>query len=380
MYEIKIGIIGAGHAGISAALEAAKNGAEVSLFSDEQYLPYFRPRIISVALGKIKSNEIYMHEKSWYSDKGIKLHLNTKITAIHEDKSIFDENGTIYKFDKIIISTGSKPIIPTCFINVPKLDSASVLWTMDDALKINSQIKNIKNLAIIGGGVIGIETALRAKSAGITPTIIEHSSRLLARTLTNTSSNYVHNYLAANGIKVITDCSVDKIKKQNNGVLICSNLDEISVDFVILAIGVTANISYDCDCNVDKTHRLVASKNLSLNIPGIFAAGDNVNAGDIKLPSSVIKASNQGKVVADNVVLCKNQLPDLSPVALSIKYNDFELHALGKNSDKNNKENVLEKTKCTYRSLIEKDNDIIGIQMFGTNKDFNTYKKILKVN
>ncbi|MCP4180016.1 MAG: FAD-dependent oxidoreductase [bacterium] len=377
---MKIGIIGAGHAGVSAALTAAKDGAEVSLFSDEKYLPYFRPRIISVALGEIKSSAIYMHEKSWYSDKRIKLHLNTKITEIHEDKSILDENGTIYKFDKIIISTGSKPIIPPCFINVPQLDSASVLWTMDDALKINSQFENIKTLAIIGGGVIGIETALRAKNVGITPIIIEHGSRLLARTLTETSSEYVHKYLASNDIRVITDCSVSNIKNTDNGVLVHSNLDDLSVDFVVLAIGVTANISYDCDCHVDKTQRLTASENLSLDIPGIFAAGDNVNPGEIKLPSSVVKASNQGKIVADNVVLCKNQLPDLSPVALSIKYNDFELHALGKNSDKNNEEKILEETKNSYRSLIEKGNDIVGIQMFGTSKDFNAYKKILKID
>ena len=375
---MKIGIVGAGHAGVAAAMTAAKDGAEVHLFSDEKYLPYFRPKIIAVAFGQISENDILMHNNSWYSDNGIKLYLNTKITDIHTDKTILDTKDNSYKFDKIILTTGSKAVFPKFLNNILDTSLGSLLWTMDDALKIKSKINSIKTVAVIGGGVIGIETALRARDIGLEPIIIERNSRLLSRNLTKTTSCYVHDYLKKNNIIILTGCSVEKVTKTNNNVKIVSNLEDISVDFVIPVIGANANISYDCDCKPDSTHRLIADNNLSLHIPGIYSAGDNSQIGDISLPNSVIKASDQGKTAANNAIRNEHFKPDLSPVVLSIKYKNFELHAVGKNNDLNSTENVIEKSNNIYRSLIEQNNEIHGIQMFGTNKEFNVFKKKLQ--
>ena len=48
---MRIGIIGAGHAGVEAAKQAAAGGAQVVLFSGESFVPYFRPRVVSMAFG-----------------------------------------------------------------------------------------------------------------------------------------------------------------------------------------------------------------------------------------------------------------------------------------------------------------------------------------
>ena len=68
-----IGIIGAGHAGMMAARRASELGACVTLYSDENVLPYFRPRVEAFAFGLTREEKLYMRPHPWYSDNGIEL-------------------------------------------------------------------------------------------------------------------------------------------------------------------------------------------------------------------------------------------------------------------------------------------------------------------
>ena len=171
---MKIGIVGAGHAGIAAAQEAVKSGAEVTLFSEEGFLPYYRPRITSVAFLQSGENDIFMHPKGWYLDNKITLVLGTKIVKVNTTEiSLTSEHGEYYRFDKIIIATGAKPIVPPFAEALVLQGKVSPLWTIQDALTIRGKISSIKNIVVVGGGAIGIESALRALDAGLNVSIIE---------------------------------------------------------------------------------------------------------------------------------------------------------------------------------------------------------------
>jgi nitrite reductase (NADH) large subunit len=225
---MKIGIVGAGHAGVSAAQEAIKYGAEITLFSEENFLPYYRPRITSVAFLQTEEMDIFMHPEGWYSDNKIKLVLATKIVQINTNEiSLTSEYGKSHSFDKIIITTGAKPIVPSFAEPLILQGKVSPLWTIQDALTIRKKISSIKNIAVVGGGVIGIESALRALDAGLNVSIIEKAPRLMIRNLSPKASYTLSNILKEKGIRVIMNAAIGGIHEKSNGVEIETSSEKV---------------------------------------------------------------------------------------------------------------------------------------------------------
>ena len=70
---MKVGIIGAGFAGVAAAQVIAQKGLEVTLFSAENVLPYYRTRLPEFAFGRKPPDNIFMNKLEWYAENGIDL-------------------------------------------------------------------------------------------------------------------------------------------------------------------------------------------------------------------------------------------------------------------------------------------------------------------
>lgn len=373
---MKIGIVGAGHAGVSAAQEAIKYNAEITIFSEEKFLPYYRPRITSIAFLHAGENDIFMHPKEWYHDNKIKLVTGTKIVQINtSEKSLTSESGESYKFDKIIITTGAKPIIPPFAKAL-----ASPLWTMKDALIIRKKIPSIKNIAIVGGGVIGIESALRALDAGLNVSVIEKSPRLMIRNLSPKASSVLNNILTEKGINLLINTTIEKIQDKKNGIEIKTSSEKIFAELVLLSVGATPNTRITGLPEPNLERGIEVDYQTKSCVSNLFAAGDAALFKNIQFPYSALKASAQGKVAGYNAVR-NNNFAEYKPsaIAVEVKFKDFELHSIGyseENSDK--KEEVIESGVKTFRSIIKSGVDIVGIQMIGSGKDFITYKKQFK--
>ena len=110
---MRIGIIGAGHAGVSAARKAAELGAEVTLFSAEDVLPYFRPRVVALAFGLTDEESICMHPGEWYEEHGIDLRLSSPVSSIDTTaftvSTQYSENEEA--FDALILAGGAHPVV-----------------------------------------------------------------------------------------------------------------------------------------------------------------------------------------------------------------------------------------------------------------------------
>ena len=212
---MRIGIIGAGHAGVAAALATVHDnvGSAVTLFSNETVLPYFRPRMPGVAFGQVEKDLALMHPLDWYYDKNINLRLNESIRQISLDADVIDAIsvlGNKYSFDKVIITTGALPIIPP-FARHCNKNKVIPLWNIEHADTISNRLAGIGKIIIIGGGVIGIEAALRAVDVGLKVTIIERNCCLMERNLSSNASSLLARILEKRGIEIYASTSVISI-------------------------------------------------------------------------------------------------------------------------------------------------------------------------
>ena len=152
---MRIGIIGAGHAGVEAARQARDRGADVVLFSGESVLPYFRPRVVALAFGQVEPDAISIRPHEWYEQNGIDLRLDCPVTELDARNKTVVARGQPETFDGLVIATGASPVLLPIVRELP--DDAIALWDVKRSLAIREKLGTAKHLAVLGGGISGVE-------------------------------------------------------------------------------------------------------------------------------------------------------------------------------------------------------------------------------
>jgi len=208
---------------------------------------------------------------------------------------VVTENGKIELFAKnIIIATGSS----TSSVPVPGIELPGVI-TSDEILNLN---EIPKSLAILGGGVVGVEFAGIFASLGTQVTIIEFLPKILYR-LDDELSKKLTVYLKKQGIKIITGLALKEVHTADEGLKLIAGNDkgtqEITCDYLLSAAGRKPNVEGLCleltDIEYDKKGIKVDS-NYKTTVDGVYAIGDVI--GGIMLAHV---ASEEGKVCVENI-------------------------------------------------------------------------------
>ena len=333
MTEVKknIIVIGSGVCGYVAAIRAAQLGAKATVVEKADTLGgtcLNRGCIPTKAL--LKSAEVLslakgaesfgVHfEKAWLDFpsamkwKGAtvtrlvngvnSLMRKNRITVVKGTASIIDpkavmvmESKETIKGDNILIASGSKPLkIPIKGINEPGI------MTSDDALAMEHLPESI---AIIGGGVVGLEFAQIFCRMGAKVCVVEMMPQILP-TEDAEVVGALERALKKDGIEIITGAKVTGIatKQDNKKVSFTTkegNNEERTVVSVLVAVGRGPNTD---DLGLEKLGvkmdkgRIVVSERMETNIPGIYAAGDVV--GKMMLAHV---AMEEGKCAVENMM------------------------------------------------------------------------------
>ena len=183
MTSRNIVIIGGGPAGVFAAIEAKRRDAqaEVTLLSEEPCEPYERPPLSkAVLLGKARAADAPIAGPKGLAGHGVNLHCDTRCTAIDRAAlHVVTAYGARLPYDALVIATGSVvrqiPVLP---LGAPRIH---YLRTEAHAQALATELTAARHLAVIGGGLIGLEVAASAAELGVRATVIEVLPRILAR-------------------------------------------------------------------------------------------------------------------------------------------------------------------------------------------------------
>ncbi|MCF7942096.1 MAG: dihydrolipoyl dehydrogenase [Spirochaetia bacterium] len=173
----------------------------------------------------------------------------------------------------VIIATGSKPVIPP----IPGLQDAGY-WTSTTMLETNPELP--ERMVIIGGGVIGVESATILQDLGVQVTIIEMAEQLLPRTEPEIA-RLLKKQLTKSGITIKTGVQVMEVTRTDTGktcrVQTPSGIQDIEADEILVAVGRTAvfdsvnlkRIGITCE-----RRGITVNSHLQTSIPWIYAIGD----------------------------------------------------------------------------------------------------------
>lgn len=382
---MRIGIIGAGLAGIEAAVAARKAGMQNAvIYSLEAYLPYMRPRLPEIAFGSGDISKIVMHPKEWYDERDITLRLDTPVTSVDVGERVITTPDGDDMFDAIVFASGSKAARPI-IKGADSSHSIYTLWTAFDAVRLHKAASRASSMAIVGGGILGIECALRAAKSGIKVTLIEKAPHIMPLQLDSVAAQAVCANLKDYDITVCEGSAIESAEQI--GSKLCIRLEgqkkSIDVDIMLLAIGARSTVALAKTAGLTVDRGICVDETLQTSCPLVYAAGDCVQYGAMTR-CSARSAMLQGRVAGINAaaavkgtppVLCPSDIPPLH-----FKSRDLEIHSWGQTAENCMSAEALrldkKKNAKSVRLEVKRSDGVrVGLQMVGTDEGFDELVK-----
>lgn len=298
----KIVIIGAGAAGIAAAESArARNkSAEITVISGEKHLPYYRPSVSEYVSGGISAEKLLLKPYSWYGENCITLILEKNVNLINiESKTITLSDDSKLLFDKLIIAAGARAAVPP--ILGSNMKNIFTLRTQSDADLIRNCANKSKTAVIVGGGVLGLETASELQKMGVEVSIIERESRIFPRQLDEEGSAILEEKIKKNGINVYKNHFAKKFFGENESVegIELDTGKTIKCDMAVISAGIKANKELFAHSGIKVNAGILINEKTESSIKDIYACGDCAEFDGV-IQGLWATAVEQGKVAGAN--------------------------------------------------------------------------------
>jgi NAD(P)H-nitrite reductase large subunit len=370
---MRIGIIGAGHAGVEAARHLGDNGGEVVLYSDEPYLPYIRPRVVLLAFGRADLNVIAIRPQPWYAEHKIDLRLDCPVTEIDVHAKTVTARGRQEKFDALILATGAGPILLPFVSQFP--EDVIPIWRAQDSLAIQKRLDKVRHMTILGGGISGLEAAVYGRDQRLDVTVVEKAPYLMAQQFGSAAAGVLAGRLANLGVHVRVGCFVTDVAKIDGRLrLRLDNGELIDSDLALTTVGAARDIALYARAGLRTDRGVLVDERQQTSEPGVFACGDIAERANVRM-GSILLAAEQGKGAAANAMASLTGRP-LEPVAdhkvpLSFKHPSIEFHAVGAPMGEGFEERPLHNGgETVYRSVVLEGDVLRGVQMIGSREGF----------
>jgi len=361
---MKVAIVGNGIAGITAAKSISENlrGSSIKVFADENYNYYPRPLLDRLLSGSLALEAIFPYDDNWYRSRGIEVSLGDRVTSmdVKSKKLEATRSGTM-DFDKVLLATGASPFMPP--IEGISAEEVFTYRNIADVMRIRSFARGKKRAVVLGGGLLGLETAKSLTELGLKVTVVEHNSRLLPRQLDDEGAAILKAMVEKAGIEVILSGAPGGLE----------------ADICIVSAGVRPNVGLARTCGIGVEKGIVVDGFMQPTCRDVYAAGDCAEFN--KTVYGIIPAAiEQGLAAASNIIGRPFEYKGTTFQA-TLKVIGIDLASIGKvNPEGAGYEAVCRKdpSRGLYRKCVIKDGKVVGAIVIGEKTGVVTLTRMVK--
>lgn len=271
MTEAGMVIVGGGKAGARAAVAFRENAwkGPVTLISDEVFAPYDRPPLSKAAImDEAEPQPTYLLDEGMMASLEVNFLRGAAATAIdRKAKTVALADGRKIPYDRLLIATGAEPRK----LSLAGSEQALLLRDIGDSVRIRNEFSESRNIAIIGGGFIGLELASSAAKRGCRVTVIEAQPRILMRGVTEELAMRIAARHAEAGVTILAGASIAHIGTDK---IVLSDGREIAADIIIAGIGAAPRFRLAEQAGLAIENGISCNTYLQTSDPHIFAVGD----------------------------------------------------------------------------------------------------------
>jgi NADH oxidase (H2O2-forming) len=276
---MKVSIVGGGSGGASAAgtIRYLDKEAEIDIFTKRDDIGWGPCEMPFVLAGTIKSwDDIYAFTKPQFEKRNIKVHLNSEVSDIIRKEKRIVTGGENYEYDKLILSLGSVPDIPS-ILGLDGNNEFVLSTDIASAKALEKVINQYQSVAVVGASSLALEMVSIAKAKGYSNIyLLGRSGIFLRNSLDEDMSEIVKEILRETGIELILPAKINSIKSKNGKKSLMLPDRELEVDFVFFGTSSTPNVEVArrAGLEIGKTGAIVVNQYLQTSDPDIYAVGD----------------------------------------------------------------------------------------------------------
>jgi 3-phenylpropionate/trans-cinnamate dioxygenase ferredoxin reductase subunit len=300
MKHYKYLIIGGGLAADAATrgIRELDEGGSIGLLSMEPDPPYMRPNL---SKGLWKGRPV---EKIWRkTEERAELMLGRKATELDpKNKSVRDDKGEEYIYEKLLIATGGSPI------HFP-FGNGNVIYFRDfqDYQRLRQMTEEKRRFVVVGGGYIGSEIAAALTMVGVQVTMVFLEEAIGGLIFPSDLAHFLNDYYREKGVKIVPNDSVASVQKEGNRVIVRTGSGHaIETDGVVAGIGIRPNVDLAEAAGLEVGNGIVVNERLETSAPDVYAAGDVANFYHVALEERTRvehedNAVSMGKLAGQNM-------------------------------------------------------------------------------
>ncbi len=384
MTQAGVVIVGAGHggAGCAIALRQGGYGGAIRVIGAEADLPYERPPLSKEYLSGDKPFErLLIRPPSFWAERDIAFVPSTRITRVDVDAHrIWSDQGEAFDYDTLVWATGGDARRLSCAGG--DLAGVHSVRTRADVDAMMAELADVRRVAIIGGGYIGLEAAAVLAKLGREVVLIEALDRVLARVAGPVLSHFFEAEHRAHGVDVRLGVGVDCITGDTRatGVRLVGGA-EIVADMVIVGIGIVPAVEPLLAAGATGTNAVAVDGQCRTSLPDIFAIGDcalhiNRYAGGAAIRLESVQNATDQAGVAAKTILGLDVHYDATPWFWSNQY-DLKLQTVGLSSGHD--EAILRGDPATrsFSVVYRKQGRVVALDCVNAVKDYVQGRKLV---
>ncbi|AZO96065.1 FAD-dependent oxidoreductase [Halocella sp. SP3-1] len=356
----------AGGASVAARARRLDESAEVIMFERGHNVSFSNCALPFHLSGIVEKSEdlVLICPETFKKRYNIEARTRNEVTKIKRDeKKVVVKNletGEEYeeKYDKLVLSPGANPILPA---SIEGIDSKNVFTVrnVQDISKLNNYIKdnNINDIAVVGGGFIGIEVAENLHLAGKDVSLIEALDQVMSP-FDYDMAQILHKELYDKGVNLILN---DAVKKIDQEYIELESSKRVKAEAVVMAVGVSpeTKLAEEAGLEIGETGGIKVDHNYRTSDKDIYAVGDaievfcSITKNKTRLPLAG-PAQRQARAAADHI----NSIPHSNKGIIGssvVKIFDLNAASTGIN------EKTARKAGIPYDFVYIIPSDIVGL-------------------
>lgn len=360
-------VIGASAAGISGAktLREIDKEAEIILISKDEHI-ISRCMLHQFIDGKRTIETLNFANPGNFTEAyHIQWMKGVEVTGLDaKDKKLTLSNGKTLSYDRVLIATGASSFIPPVE-NLREANKVVGLRDLEDAVYIKEMIPKVKNVVVLGAGLVGIDAVSGLLHTDVHISLVEMGNRILPLQLDEYTAGVYQERFKENGVDIRLGVSAQKVimdENKNPTGLLLNTGEVIPCELIIVATGVRSNVKFLEGSGVE-TDRfgLIVNAQCATNTRDVYGAGDVTGRNPI-WPNAV----KQGIVAANSMANNEISMNDFFGSKNTMNFLGIATMSIGVpiKPDDSYIESV-EKRGKDYRKVIHKDGKIYGVIVQG---------------